>query len=177
MSPTPTPSDSSGYYINQCNISYPGSTCQSYLSICPGTDPDIELFDSSTESSIGLASGFLQPGSTCGNRRELVLQFLCQVAFHPCDDDDIIHLPNRTTCEYIRDTLCPTEWLFLQNSPSFAGLLPICSTLPAVSDTPSCSKYNNDWANYNAIQLKIYKMVCWICKCKSDEINYLYFIV
>ena len=137
----PTPSDDSNA-TDQCTVSYSGSVCQSHLSLCAGSDIDIESFDQNLESSLSAASGFLVGGSSCGNNREMVLDFLCQSAFHPCDDDSVIHLPNRTTCEYIRDNICQVEWNFLNsfNNGQYAALLPNCSLLPVTSSTPSCGE-------------------------------------
>lgn len=128
--------DSSG--SDKCLLTYNGSACTSHL--CSGQNTS--LFDSLTESRLsGLIEAFssLVINQPCRSEQSKIEDFLCRVAFQPCDDDNNIHLPNRTTCESIRDTICPTEWGLLQNT-MYSSLLPNCNLLPDVSTPPMCGK-------------------------------------
>ena len=128
--------DSSG--SDKCLLSYSGTACTSHLSICSG-QKTINSFDSSTESFISLFP-HLVTNPICKSEQSKIEDFLCRVAFQPCDDDNNIHLPNRTTCENIRDTICPIEWASLQNNTLYSSLLPNCNLLPDVSTPPMCGK-------------------------------------
>jgi hypothetical protein len=132
---SPTPEESSGD-TDTCVLTYPGTTCAQSLTLCSDSQPAINTYDSDLDGSLTTASAFLISG-TCGIMKSFVVEFLCHAAFQPCDDNDNIHLPNRTTCEYIRDTVCRSEWSLLANT-QWASLLPDCSSLPITSTPPSC---------------------------------------
>lgn len=132
--------DSSG--SDKCLLTYNGTACTSHL--CSGQNTS--LFDSSTESTLSDLIHFfpiIVTNQTCRSEQSKIEDFLCRVAFQPCDDDNNIHLPNRTTCESIRDTICRTEWASIQNNPlysAYSTLLPNCNLLPDVSTPPMCGK-------------------------------------
>ena len=144
---TPTPAlspsplmDGSG--SDKCLQKYTGAVCSSHLSICSG-QMTINSHDSSPEDILkGLFSSFqfLPISQDCKNEQDKVEDFLCRVAFQPCDNNSYIHLPNKTTCENIRNKTCPTGWGLLQRSPLYSNLLPNCNSLPDVSTPPTCGK-------------------------------------
>ena len=59
---------------------------------------------------------------------DVVMPFLCQYAFPPCDvNGGNVSIISKTQCTNIRDALCSVEWnLAIRLSPSAASLLPHC---------------------------------------------------
>ena len=143
LSPSPPPSNDSndamdGSGSDKCLLNYPGTACTSHLGICSG-QMTINSYDSLYERSIPLFP-ILITSQDCKDKKDEVEEFLCRVAFQPCDSNSYIHLPNKTTCENIRDKICQREWESLQNITMNSSLLPNCSLLPDVSTPPTCGK-------------------------------------
>ena len=143
LSPSPPPSSDSndtmdGSGSDKCLLNYTGTVCTSYLRICSG-QMTINRFDSSTESILEDLIPLTTASDMCKRERFKVEDFLCRVAFQPCDNNSYIHLPNRTTCEYIRGEICEVEWTLLQGDPKYSSLLN-CNLLPDVSTPPACGK-------------------------------------
>ena len=78
---------------------------------------------------------------SCQDSQPLVEEFLCRVAFQPCDDKFVVHSPNQTTCKYIRDELCPQDWITLQNTQFAADLLPDCDLFSENSVSFTCGEF------------------------------------
>ena len=116
------------------DITYTGQICTEYLDPCR-----VDSFVSTTDDSISLLFGLFDTEAkdqTCKDSKQVVQEFICHIAFPRCDNNLITHLPNKSHCEYIRDTLCPNDWVTIQ---LLAGsLLPNCSNLPALSIEPTC---------------------------------------
>ena len=128
-----------------CKIVYPGEACSKYLNICPKSNEIIiNSYDGSLETNIAfLFSVFasLSVDQSCQDSQPLVEEFLCRVAFQPCDDKFVVHSPNQTTCKYIRDELCPQDWITLQNTQFAADLLPDCDLFSENSVSFTCGEF------------------------------------
>ena len=62
------------------------------------------------------------------NCRDVVLPFICQYIFPPCEvNSGNVSLISKTQCTNIRDAVCSVEWnLVIRTSSSAASLLPNC---------------------------------------------------
>ena len=135
VTPTPSPPPS-------CDATYSDSICLPYLDVCPDTDPVVvNSYNDGIQTSLDSAHSLFttSAGPTCRSAGESVFRLLCGHLLQPCDDKGIVHYPNRSHCETIRDDVCRSEWQTIQFIGQ-GGILPDCSLLPE-SDTPlSCGE-------------------------------------
>ena len=62
---------------------------------------------------------------------EVVVPFLCQYFFSPCDGSGESYLPSSEECRVVSTEICPSEWELANN---LLGIfLPSCDTLPEMS--------------------------------------------
>ena len=128
----------SGAATDLCTASYSGSACESYLNLCPDSksvinSPSKDLVDDL--DTLNNFYAFVTSGE-CTVQKDLVIGFLCQHTFQPCDDAGNVFRPSRSTCELIQEEICPGEVREL--SVLYPSLVPNCSLLPNEPVTPSC---------------------------------------
>jgi len=57
---------------------------------------------------------------------EVVLPFLCQYIYPPCDSNGSVNLISQEQCSNIRDVVCVDEWRLVMTTLSSSLLLPVC---------------------------------------------------
>lgn len=113
---------------------YTGSVCAAHLQFC--SSARVSVSDpASTETILGIVAGQLTAAvnSTCSQNAGAALEFLCLHFFKPCDSFGYVVKPNRTTCERLRDQLCPSTW------NTYRSFLPECSDLDETPMQPVCN--------------------------------------
>ena len=69
----------------------------------------------------------------CAQNADIALSFVCMHFLKPCDDNGTVVQPNRSTCELLRDQLCPMTWA------TYSFVLPACSSLNGTATQPICN--------------------------------------
>ena len=113
---------------------YTGSICTDHIQFCSNASVSASINIQSIESILGTVSSQLQTQSPlCAQNADIALNFLCLNFLMPCDNSGTVIQPNRSTCELLRDQLCPATWT------QYSSFLPPCSSLNETATQPMCS--------------------------------------
>jgi len=88
----------------------------------------------------------------------VLMPFLCQHTFPPCDSEGNANLLSQAECRNIQDFTCATEWRMIMTT-SFSTLLPVCEDL---SDA-DFGYYNSQMAMKPLQCPKQFKDFCGMC--------------
>jgi len=131
--------------------------CSQYEGICsihlnklttPNNKITTMINNDITEQQLSQIFSILKDFSTLINKKcaSIVMPFLCQYAYPPCDGNGSVQFITQEQCINIRDEVCASEWKFVM-ATNLGSLLPICEifgnnnsliTKEKVSVSPKC---------------------------------------
>ena len=125
-------------YGDECS-QYDG-ICEIHLNRLTSTDNDLITLSNSftTEQQLSELFLFLETPSAFISDKcsAVVMPFLCQYAYPPCDGNGSAQFITQEQCINIRDDVCKTEWIFAMTTEQ-GNLLPVCETFGADNQSSS----------------------------------------
>lgn len=110
---------------------YTGSICTNHIQFC--SNASVSASESIEPILATVSSQLMSQSPVCAQNADIALSFLCLHFLKPCDDNGTVIQPNRSTCELLRDQLCPMTWA------TYSDFLPACSSLSEAVTQPTCS--------------------------------------
>ena len=130
-------------YNGRCS-QYDG-VCRDYVTILMDTNTTLTTMSNNAinEEQVSELFSLLQglSGLVSEECSAVVMPFICQYAYPPCDGDGSPLLITQEQCINIRDNVCATEWM-LAMTTELGAILPTCETIQSEGNFSSVGNMN-----------------------------------